>query len=253
MTNDLHYVPGTFYRICDRTGFKTRAYRTRKEWNGKIVRDQSWESRQPQDFVRGRKDDMKVPEPRPRQTNQFVSQTVTLPNLIASNNEQASGWTGTPAGGAEATGLQPNGVLGLFGGLQDSGTYTVLQTIDAGSVRNLQVLVNLSYLGLPNAIVTSPFDLFQIADIYGLGDMFSNVGRVSLANVSSAYPTVWTAFVSARVELRTATTAGQWSEWKPAANTIYAARYMQFRCVLTSNDINTSCIVYGFNWQVGTA
>lgn len=73
MANDKYYVPGTFYRICDRTGFKVRSFDTKKEWNNLIVREQSWEIRQPQDFVRGVKDDQTVQEARPRQVNVFVS------------------------------------------------------------------------------------------------------------------------------------------------------------------------------------
>lgn len=72
MVDDRHYVPGTFYRMCDRTGFKTRSYRTRKEWTGLIVRDSVWEARQPQDFVKGVIDDQTVPEPRPRQPTTLI-------------------------------------------------------------------------------------------------------------------------------------------------------------------------------------
>lgn len=71
MADDKHYVGGEWYRICDRTGFKMRAPVTRKEWTNRIVRTQSWEPRQPQDFVRGVKDDQSVSDPRPRQLNQF--------------------------------------------------------------------------------------------------------------------------------------------------------------------------------------
>jgi hypothetical protein len=59
---------GDHYKICDRTGFKIRAKRTTREWTGRIVRNESWEPRQPQDFVWGVVDDQTVPEPRPRQT-----------------------------------------------------------------------------------------------------------------------------------------------------------------------------------------
>lgn len=72
MADDRHYIPGSWYRLDERTGFKVRAEKTRKEWTGRIVRDQSWEARQPQDFVRGVRDDQTVPEPRPRQPNVFV-------------------------------------------------------------------------------------------------------------------------------------------------------------------------------------
>ena len=67
MADDRHYIPGSFYRLDERTGFKVRAEKTKREWTGRIVRDQSWEARQPQDFVRGVRDDQTVPDPRPRQ------------------------------------------------------------------------------------------------------------------------------------------------------------------------------------------
>lgn len=75
MADDKHYVPGDFYRMCDRTGFKVRAGRTQKEWTGMIVRGQSWERRHPQDFVRGVRDDQTVPMPRPRQVDLFIAQS----------------------------------------------------------------------------------------------------------------------------------------------------------------------------------
>lgn len=75
MADDKHYVPGDFYRIDDRSGFKVRAKRTEKEWTGLIVAENLWEPRQPQDFVTGIPDNQTVPDPRPRQTNQFISST----------------------------------------------------------------------------------------------------------------------------------------------------------------------------------
>jgi hypothetical protein len=78
MPADLFYKPGSFWRIDDRTGFKVRAEHTRKQWNNIIVRERSFEERQPQDFVRGRRDDQTVPEPRPRQVNQFLGVQTTL-------------------------------------------------------------------------------------------------------------------------------------------------------------------------------
>ena len=77
MADDKHYVPGTFYRICDMTGFKVRSFRTKKQWNNIIVRDQSWEARQPQDFVRGVRDEQNAPEPRPRAVNTFLGPLMT--------------------------------------------------------------------------------------------------------------------------------------------------------------------------------
>lgn len=79
MARDKHYIPGSFYRICERSGFKVRSFDTRKEWTGLIVRSQSWEPRQPQDFVKGVRDDQAVPDPRPRQVDQFISQNTNEP------------------------------------------------------------------------------------------------------------------------------------------------------------------------------
>ena len=75
MADDRHYVPGTFYRICDMSGFKVRSYDSRKEWKDLIVKTKFWEARQPQDFVTGVRDDQTVPDPRPRQQNQFINST----------------------------------------------------------------------------------------------------------------------------------------------------------------------------------
>lgn len=45
--------PGSNNVICDRTGFKMKAEDCRLEWNGYLVRKESWERRQPQDLLRG--------------------------------------------------------------------------------------------------------------------------------------------------------------------------------------------------------
>lgn len=59
------WIPGDPWLQCDRSGFKVRRSQTRQEWNGLIVRKSDWESRQPQDFVRGRADKQSFPGSRP--------------------------------------------------------------------------------------------------------------------------------------------------------------------------------------------
>jgi len=71
MADDLHYVPGDWYILSDRSGFKTRARRARMEWDNLFVAEREWEPRQPQDFVKGVRDDQTVPTARPRQLDQF--------------------------------------------------------------------------------------------------------------------------------------------------------------------------------------
>lgn len=76
MGNDRYYKPGDFYRIDDLAGIKIRASRSRKipagQTGGLIVDISRWEPQQSQDLVRGIVDDQTVPEPRPRQPNQFI-------------------------------------------------------------------------------------------------------------------------------------------------------------------------------------
>lgn len=63
---------GDWNQICDRTGFKVKASGTRKEWNGLIVRRESFEERQPQDYLRSFEDHQAVPDPRSEATDTFL-------------------------------------------------------------------------------------------------------------------------------------------------------------------------------------
>jgi hypothetical protein len=69
------YVAGDFWRICDACGFQYRSSETRKRWDGAWVCIPDWESRHPQDHVRGRGDRQRVPEPRPEPADVFVAGT----------------------------------------------------------------------------------------------------------------------------------------------------------------------------------
>lgn len=60
------------YEICDRTGFKVQAGGLVNEWNGAMVRRQSWESRHPQDFVRARTEKQNG-SPRPEQAVNYIA------------------------------------------------------------------------------------------------------------------------------------------------------------------------------------
>lgn len=83
MGRDLHFRSGSFYRKDDRTGFPTRAERTRMEWQGLIVGTRYWEPRQPQDLVKGVPDFQSVPDSRPLPPNQFVGPTEVSLNSAA--------------------------------------------------------------------------------------------------------------------------------------------------------------------------
>lgn len=91
MGRKLHFKMGSFYRTDDRSGFPQRAERTREEWTGLIVDEKLWEIRQPQDFVRGVKDDQSVPKPRPLPPNLFDGPIYT--QLTANANVGATSVT----------------------------------------------------------------------------------------------------------------------------------------------------------------
>lgn len=70
MSND--YRPGDHYVICDVCGFKLRSTETRLRWDKLRVCEKDWEPRHPQDFVRGKRDRQRVPNPRPEATDTFL-------------------------------------------------------------------------------------------------------------------------------------------------------------------------------------
>lgn len=77
-----YFKMGDWNVICDRTGFKVKYSSARKEWNNLIVRNQSWEVRHPQDFIRAVKDVQAVPMARPRNTINYLGATeVTADDL----------------------------------------------------------------------------------------------------------------------------------------------------------------------------
>lgn len=81
----MTYIAGDHWKICDRCGFKKRASQTAKEWTGLIVcLDSCFEERHPQDFVRGRKDNQTVPDPRPEPATVIVGPLTTTTTAAAS-------------------------------------------------------------------------------------------------------------------------------------------------------------------------
>lgn len=107
MADDKHYVGGDWYRICDRTGFKIRMNKTRMEWTERIVRNQSWEPRQPQDLVQGVMDDQSVTDPRPRSINQFqgpLGTTVAVTAVAGGSSIQV----------VSAKRMFPNDIIGVM-------------------------------------------------------------------------------------------------------------------------------------------
>lgn len=70
--SDSGYIPGDFWRVCDRCGFYYRSSQTSRTWDGLYVCHADFETRHPQDFVRGRKDNQNVPNSRPESSPVFI-------------------------------------------------------------------------------------------------------------------------------------------------------------------------------------
>lgn len=67
------YEPGNHWMVCDKCGCAIRADDAKQEWTGLWVCPDDWEVRHPQDFVRGRYDEIAASEPvRPDPPDEFV-------------------------------------------------------------------------------------------------------------------------------------------------------------------------------------
>lgn len=66
---------------CDLSGFKCKASETALRWDGMRVLKRFWEPRQPQDFIRGVKDDPSVPWTRPGSPDTFLTAPVLPEDL----------------------------------------------------------------------------------------------------------------------------------------------------------------------------
>lgn len=67
-----YYISGEWNLICDVCGKKIKAHKARHRWDGLVVCEKDYETRQPQDFVKARVDKITVPFLRPRPTDTFT-------------------------------------------------------------------------------------------------------------------------------------------------------------------------------------
>lgn len=81
--NGPAYVAGDYWRICDRCGFKYRASQTFRTWDGLYVCSADFETRHPQDFVRGRKDNQIVPGARPEPLDTVIGPLLSNVSVAA--------------------------------------------------------------------------------------------------------------------------------------------------------------------------
>ena len=79
MSHIGYYKSGDNNAICDRCGKPFKASSLKKTWDGLYVCKKDWEPRQPQDYVRGVRDDTSVSLSRPESPDTFVAAAEDLP------------------------------------------------------------------------------------------------------------------------------------------------------------------------------
>lgn len=67
--------------ICDASGFKVPLSHLVRQWDGALVDKRFVDKRNPQDFVRGVRDDQSLPYSRPEAPDTFISSEVTPDDL----------------------------------------------------------------------------------------------------------------------------------------------------------------------------
>lgn len=150
MGRKLHYKPGSYYQVDDRTGFPQRTDRMRKEWDNLIVDRRVWEPRQPQDLVRGVKDNQNVDNARPLAPHVFVGPTET-----------------TLAATVPVLGV--TGTLASNFGVSSGNTLSIM--LDSGSPFLVLVYLN---PGVPNGVVFSvplPYQASSGNVVYNYGNL----------------------------------------------------------------------------------
>lgn len=70
---------GDYNGICDACGHKYKFSQLKLRWDGLYVCSYDWEPRQPQDYVKGVRDNMSVPVSRPQPPDTFTVITATYP------------------------------------------------------------------------------------------------------------------------------------------------------------------------------
>lgn len=79
--NALATAAPTNYEICQRTGFRVERGSLAREWDGKLVRQRSYEPRQPLDLLRTRSERPYRGLANPEPQDQFISAEITPDDL----------------------------------------------------------------------------------------------------------------------------------------------------------------------------
>jgi len=74
---------GDYNAICDVCGRKFKFSRLRQKWDNTWACEQDWEPRQPQDYLKGIKDNMSVPLSRPDPPALFLDELIVTESTVS--------------------------------------------------------------------------------------------------------------------------------------------------------------------------
>ena len=183
-------------------------------------------------------------------TEEIISGATISQNVVATTDEQATGWAGTFTGGAgisspfirllgtgniltDANILTTADIIG-YGSLSLSGTYVIPtgNIIDVGYAAACQVQVNWNQAAVPlnQNILTDP-NILAETDILGA------------ANI---------AFIDVHPEIQIDPGTGTFGAWQKYVPGVYVGRRFNFRMVLASVDPNTiaECLAFSYSLTV---
>jgi hypothetical protein len=175
-----------------------------------------------------------------------ITGNLIVRNLLDAFDEAATGWSGTCAGTGIVNGalqlagagniIAATNVLALdeilsFGGLGNSGTYTVpaSHAIDAGSVTSARLSISW---------VASAVSIYD--NMLTVGNMMDVTDLLEVANGP---------FVSVTPQIQTAQADGIYSAWQNFAAGEYQARYFNVRLHLATSDPTINCVVTAFSFM----
>ncbi len=75
--------PGTWKVVCDVCGFEFASDKVKERWDGLIVCCKDWETRHPQDLIRGIPDNPSVPFSRPEPEPVFIGPVCYIETTLA--------------------------------------------------------------------------------------------------------------------------------------------------------------------------
>ncbi len=168
---------------------------------------------------------------------------IIIRNLLASFDEAATGWGGTTYGTAIVSGnlqlagsgniLATANLLGEtdildFGGLGNSGSYTVASSHIINAQRVLDAAITMTW----SAQAVSIYDNFlTVGNLLSVGDILGTDNGPTVA-------------VTPQIQVAQATGAyGPWANFAPGQ---YLGQYFNFRLLLETNDPTVNCVVSDF-------